>query len=222
MEGDIDGFKNFNQFFIRKLKKEARPVCEAPDLLACPADGRLLAYEKIDCNRVFLIKDKHFKLTDFIKNRALAHEYDNGSFICIRLCPSDYHRFHFPDSGVARKPVLINGYYYSVSPIALKRIPGLFCENKRIVTIFDSESFGKILIVEIGATCVGSIVQTFKTDERVSKGDEKGYFQFGGSSIVMLFKKGSIKIDDDLLSNTQKELETLVRMGERIGMVAQE
>jgi phosphatidylserine decarboxylase len=147
----------------------------------------------------------------------LAEEYDKGVCIVVRLCPADYDRFHFPDSGIPKGVRKINGMYYSVNPIALQEIAKIYCQNKREITFFESDHFDKIAYIEVGATCVGSIIQTYTKEEVVNKGEEKGYFKFGGSTVVLFLKKGQVKIDEDILKNTQKGIETKVNMGECIG-----
>ena len=134
-----------------------------------------------------------------------------------RLCPVDYHRFHFPCVGEAGIPRFINGWLYSVNPIALATRPSIFWENKRVVTAIESPALGQVQFVEIGATMVGSIRQTYTPGETVAKGDEKGYFAFGGSSVAVLFEKGRIEFDADLLENTVNGLETYAHVGERMG-----
>ncbi|TCO73164.1 phosphatidylserine decarboxylase [Marinisporobacter balticus] len=212
----IDEYHNFNDFFARKLKKEARPMSFDEEHLISPADGRVLAYENLDKDKLIQVKGSFYTLEEFFQDKNLANEYDKGICIVVRLCPADYHRFHFPDNGIPRTTRRINGRYYSVNPIALRKIMGIYCQNKREITLFESDSFGKIILAEVGATCVGSIIQTYKTGESVGKGDEKGYFKFGGSTVILFLKKGQLKVDKDILLNTKLGLETKVNMGEVI------
>ncbi|MGL4628732.1 MAG: phosphatidylserine decarboxylase, partial [Cetobacterium sp.] len=142
--------------------------------------------------------------------------FHGGTILIIRLAPVDYHRFHFPATGQIGKSKLIDGYYYSVSPYAIKKNFRVYCENKREVSILKTEKFGEIVLSEIGATMVGGIEQTYK-EGFVKKGDEKGYFFFGGSSCVLLFEKDKVQFDEDILENSKKGLETKVYMGEKIG-----
>jgi phosphatidylserine decarboxylase len=207
-------FRSFNDFFIRKLKAEMRPVHSDPDVVTLPADGRYLVYPQFDA---FMIKGKNFSLKEFLNNNALAHRYREGSMVIARLCPSDYHRFHFVCDGVPTKASLINGFLYSVHPMALRKITSILSENKRMVTEIETERFGTILYVEIGATNVGSMHQTYLHDEPVKKGDEKGYFEFGGSCIVLLFEKNRVVFDEDLVQNTKAGFETRANFGESLG-----
>lgn len=215
---DIKSYKNFNDFFTRKLKKKARPIISDDDVLISPADGKILAYENIDINKVIQVKGIMFTLKDLLLDDNLAEKYEGGTYVIVRLAPSDYHRFHFPDNGFVKESKPIKGHYYSVNPIALKKTVDLYCQNKREITILQSANFDDILFLEVGATCVGSIIQTYKQKTYVNKGDEKGYFKFGGSTVILLFKKDVINVDYDILNNTNSGYETKVNMGERIGI----
>jgi len=208
-------FNTFNDFFTRKLKPEFRPVNNDSSVVVSPGDGKILAYQNI-ANQNFIIKGYKFDVNSFLQNDSLADLYRDGSMISLRLCPTDYHRYHFPLGGTVLLKNKINGELYSVSPIALHSMVDIFLLNKREYIILANRRFGDIVMAEVGATMVGSIVQTY-TDNQVVKGEEMGYFKFGGSSIVLLFKKGTVNIDSDLLENTRKGLETQVKMGEEIG-----
>jgi phosphatidylserine decarboxylase len=208
-------FNNFNDFFTRKLKDDARPIDTSSTLVVSPADGKILAYADIS-NTDFIIKGYRFNVSSFLDNPELAQKYHDGALLIIRLAPADYHRFHFPVSGNISQNKKIDGDYYSVNPFALRKKAEIFCLNKREYTILSNPLFGDVVMAEVGATMVGSIIQTFKGSS-VNKGEEKGYFKFGGSTVVMLFEKSKIHIDEDLLINTAKGYETTVKMGERIG-----
>lgn len=208
-------FNNFNDFFTRKLRKEARPIDTGARIVVSPADGKILAYADIS-NSWFFIKGYRFDVYSFLNNPALANKYRDGALLIIRLAPMDYHRFHFPVSGNISLSKKIDGDYYSVNPFALRKKAEIFCLNKREFSIIRNPLFGDVIMCEVGATMVGSIVQTFQGN-KVNKGEEKGYFKFGGSTVVLLFEKDKIHIDTDLLINTSKGYETSVKMGERIG-----
>lgn len=214
---NITQYKSFNDFFARKLKKEARPISKDKNLLISPADGKVLAYENIDINMMLQVKGSYYRLDELLQDNELAREYHKGTCIVVRLAPIDYHRFHFPDSGIPSTSKKIKGHYYSVNPITLRAILEVYCQNKREVSVFNSDNFNKIVMVEVGATCVGSIVQTYEPDRHVNKGEEKGYFKFGGSTVIMLIKEGMVKIDKDIIENTDNGYETKVNMGEAIG-----
>lgn len=213
----IEDFKNFNDFFIRTLKENSRPISMDKDTLISPGDGRLFAYENISIHNLIQVKGIHYSLSELIGDNKLAKEFEGGVCLVLRLCPTDYHRFHFIDSGIPMKSTFINGNYYSVNPVALERIPKLYCQNKREWSLFKSDNFNDIIHIEVGATCVGSIIQTYTPSIKVSKGQEKGYFKFGGSTTIILLKKDIVKIDSDIITQTNLGFETKVLMGEAIG-----
>ena len=209
-------FNSFNDFFTRELKDNARAVDTSSTITVSPADGKLLAYADIS-NSDFIVKGYRFDVLSFLNNAGLAQNYLDGTLVIVRLAPPDYHRFHFPVSGSVSLNTLIDGDYYSVNPLALRKKAEIFCLNKREYTIVTNPLFGDVVVAEVGATMVGSIVQTY-TGDFVEKGQEKGYFKFGGSTVVLLFEKNKIRIDDDLLMNTLKGYETTIKQGERIGI----
>ena len=149
--------------------------------------------------------------------RAHAEKYAGGVCLILRLCPTDYHRFHFIDNGIPSETINIKGSYYSVNPVALDKIPKLFCQNKREYSIFHSENFGDILHIEVGASCVGTIIQSYTPNKEITKGDEKGYFKFGGSTTILFFEKNTVVIDKDILEQTSLGFECKVNLGDKIG-----
>ena len=217
LEKEVSDFKNFNDFFARKLLDEARPMNLNSETLISPGDGRLFAYENINMDNIVQVKGFTYSLRELISNDLVAKEFEGGTCLILRLCPTDYHRFHFIDNGTCGPSQKIKGAYYSVNPIALEKVPNLFCKNKREWSIFKSDNFGNIITMEVGATCVGTIIQTYRANTRVKKGAEKGFFKFGGSTTILFFKKDTIKIDDDIIIETKKGFESLVSMGESIG-----
>ncbi|RLD63143.1 MAG: phosphatidylserine decarboxylase [Bacteroidetes bacterium] len=214
-ESEKQKFISFNDFFTRKLKAGARKIDADSNVIISPGDGKILAYSNVS-NQNFIVKGYQFNLKKFLQSDSLAKKYLNGSIIILRVCPTDYHRFHFPVDGKISELTKIKGDYYSVSPIAVKKMIEIFCQNKREYVTIYTKKFGDVIMTEVGATMVGSIIQTYKGYKAV-KGEDKGFFKFGGSSVVLLFEKNKIKIDEDLLRNTQNNLETEVKMGEKIG-----
>jgi phosphatidylserine decarboxylase len=215
----VDSFGCFNDFFIRKLKPSSRPIQSDPERAILPADGRYLVYRDLAQVSGFFIKGQEFSLPVFLDDPVLSRRFSEGSMVIARLCPTDYHRFHFPCDGKASKPRLINGPLFSVNPIALRKKLSILWENKRLITEIESLQFGLVLMIEIGATAVGSIHQTYEPCQSVYKGDEKGFFSFGGSCIVLLFEKGRIKLDEDLVINSRRYLETRANFGGSLGTV---
>jgi phosphatidylserine decarboxylase len=213
----VDSYRSFNDFFIRHLKPTVRPIAPGKDVAVIPADGRYYFYQDLTQADGFIVKGRKFCLETLLGDRALAARYVGGSMLLARLCPVDYHRFHFPCDGVAAPARLINGWLYSVNPLAVKRNIVIFTENKRAVTELVSEPFGRIQYLEIGATNVGSIIQTYIPNTLQGKGAEKGYFSFGGSALVLLFEPGRIQFDQDLLEATAQGLEIRCLMGQSLG-----
>ncbi len=204
-------YKSFNEFFFRKLKSEARPIASAP--IVFPADGRHFGFSDISKIDSFFVKGQTFDLPALLGDPALAKKYANGSLVLSRLCPVDYHRFHFPAAGIPSETHTIPGPLFSVSPIALAKKLSYLWTNKRTLTQLRTENFGTILLLEIGATCVGSIHQTYTPEQTVEKGAEKGYFAFGGSSTITIFEPGKVSLAKDLLENSSKQIELYARIG---------
>jgi phosphatidylserine decarboxylase len=212
---DALSYEHFNAFFYRKLKPGARPISEAA--VVFPADGRHLGFANAEDVAGVFIKGQKWDLRKLIGDDELYKEFAGGSLVLSRLCPVDYHRYHFPLAGVPSETVLVNGPLFSVSPIALRQNLDYLWQNKRTRTVLETPQHGKVLIMEIGATCVGSICQTFIAGKHVEKGAEKGYFAFGGSSTITIFQKGKVTLDADLLENSAKQQELYAKMGDSMG-----
>jgi phosphatidylserine decarboxylase len=223
-EIDVDEFakspfdyKTFNEFFYRALKPEARPIAAGDRVAVFPADGRHLAFQDIQAAAGFYVKGAKFSFAELLGNEQEAEKFAGGAMLISRLCPVDYHRFHFPVGGVPGESRLIKGWLYSVSPVALRRRLRYLIENKRIVTLIETQEFGTVAMVEVGATNVGSIQQSFVPGRAVKKGDEKGLFAFGGSCVITVFQSGRIRFDADILEQSTMQIETFARMGDRMG-----
>lgn len=215
---DPASFRSFNEFFFRKLKPTARPIADAP--VVFPADGRHLGFPDISAIDSFFVKGQRLDLPALLGDAALAAQYANGSLVLSRLCPVDYHRFHFPAAGLPSETRLINGSLFSVSPLALARNLSYLWTNKRTLTKLKTETLGTILLLEIGATCVGTIEQTFTPGSRVEKGAEKGYFAFGGSSTITVFEPGAVTLADDLIEHSARQTELYARVGSAMASVS--
>jgi len=210
-------YKTFNEFFYRALKPAARPIAAGARVAAFPADGRHLALPNVDTVAGFYVKGMTFSLVELLGDEVLAKKFAGGGMLISRLCPVDYHRFHFPVAGVPDESRLINGWLYSVSPIALRRNVRYLVENKRELTLLESAEFGTVAILEVGATNVGTIKQSYVPGRAVAKGDEKGFFAFGGSCVITLFQCGRIRFDADLVAAGEKQMELYAKMGDRMG-----
>ncbi len=213
----VESFKSFNEFFIRRLKPNARPIKSGDETAVLPADGRYFVFENCSTVDGFLIKGQKFSLIELLRDEQLAKRYEDASMAIARLCPADYHRFHFPCECVPGPARLINGPLFSVNPLALRKNIHFLTENKRMISCLETTHFGSVLFIEIGATCVGTIHQTYTPGFPVAKGDEKGYFSFGGSCIILLFEANRIAFDTDLIEASSQKIETLGLFGQSLG-----
>jgi phosphatidylserine decarboxylase len=211
----VESFTSFNDFFIRKLKAGARPIDPGSNIAVMPADGRYHFYPKITSGTRFSVKKRLFDLETLFQSKELAARYDGGSLVMARLCPTDCHRFYFPIDCVPSSAKLINGKLYSVNPIATRDNPWIWGVNRRVLTMLSSDIFGEVAYFEVGATNVGSITQTYTPHTPQKKGDEKGYFSFGGSALLLFFEPGKISFDSDLLQGDGLEIRCLI--GQSLG-----
>lgn len=217
----IEKFRNFNEFFYRALKADARPcsALDRPEIITSPADCRSVVFNTLDTAQSIWVKGR-----DFTVERLLASgypedtkRYQGGALGIFRLAPQDYHRFHIPVDGVMGEPKLIDGEYYTVNPMAIRSALDVYGENVRILVPIDSETHGRVMVVCVGAMMVGSTVITRKAGEKVKRAEELGYFKFGGSTLLVLFEPGIMVWDDDLVDNSTGALETLVSCSARYG-----
>ena len=216
IELPLESYPSFNAFFSRKLKPNARPFIPDSDIFCAPGDGKVLVYPQLTEHTRIPVKGASITLESLLASEVAAQTYYDGSALILRLAPYDYHRFHFPDKGKVSPARYISGQYHSVNPIALSKIPHIYCLNKRAITDFYSQNFGHIAYIEIGAITIGSIMQTHKPGI-VTKGQEKGYFQYGGSTLVLLFEPGAIAFERDLIQDSAKNLEVSVLAGSQLG-----
>lgn len=210
-------FRTFNEFFCRALKPSARPIAPGDDVAVLPADGRHLAFQDVEATDGFYVKGSKFTLTELFGDAALAAPFAGGSMLISRLCPVDYHRFHFPVAGVPGDARLLRGSLYSVNPIALRRNVQYLVQNKRMLTLIESAAFGTVAMFEVGATCVGTIRQLYVNDRLNAKGEEKGLFKFGGSCVITVFQRGRITLAEDLATQGRNHREVYARMGDVLG-----
>ncbi len=211
-----DSYTSFNDFFIRPLKPEARPWQKDASKILSPADGRVLVFPKLDEDLFVPVKGHPFSIRKMLP--GLSDRFIGGALAIVRLCPADYHRYHFPCDGKIVGSKLIEGPLHSVNPIALGAGPDVFGENKREITLIDTEKAGQIAFVEVGAFGVGAIVNT-KTSGAVQMMDEKGYFKFGGSTTVLVFEPGKIEFSADLAQNSAQGKETLIKVGQPLATI---
>ncbi len=206
-------YKSFNDFFTRKIISKKRPISKKSNELISIADSKLLYYEISNATEM-KIKGKTYTVKELVRDKKLAEEYKNGVCLVFRLTVDDYHRYSFVDDGEVVKTKKINGILHTVGPIAFKRYK-VFKENQREYSILSTKNFGDVIQMEVGALMVGKIVNhDIKT---FHKGQEKGYFLFGGSTVILLLKENIVKIDEDIVKNSLNGIETKVKLGEVIG-----
>jgi len=207
-------YNSYNEFFSREIREEARPVDMDSSHFISPADSKLTVIP-IGDDTFFNIKHTRYNVESLLKNRSLAEEYKGGYVMIFRLCVDDYHRYCYVADGEKGENTFIKGVLHTVNPIANDYYP-IYKENSREYTTLETTDFGKLTIIEVGALLVGKIVNNHGK-ARVKRGQEKGYFQFGGSTVVVLVKKDKVIIDSDIMENSLADIETIVRMGEKIG-----
>lgn len=211
-----DSYLSFNEFFIRKFKPGQRSFVQNPKKMPAFAEARYVGFKTITDELTFPVKGKHLTAQGMLANPQLAKVFEGGPLMVARLCPVDYHRYHYPDSGQVLEHYMIHGEYDSVNPLALKLKSDILIANERQVSVLETENFGKIAYIEVGAICVGKIVQSHPWDKKFSRGDEKGYFLFGGSTVVILGEKGAWEPSQDILENTAKGVETYIKLGDEV------
>ncbi len=212
-----DSYTSFNDFFVRKLKPGARPLAGGADTVVFGADGRHLGFPDASQVSGVFVKGQQWDIAAFLGDAELAKTYARGTLVLSRLCPVDYHRFHFPADGTPGPARWVPGTLWSVNPIALRQRLSYLWENKRVVTVLETPKFGRVLLLEIGATNVGSINETYTPGQPVARGDEKGYFAFGGSATATIFEPGRVRLADDLVEQTRQGRELYARMGTKLG-----
>ena len=211
---EIDGIKTFNQFFRRKIKEGKRPFDMEPTHLCAPCDG-LLSVWNITEDTVLPVKQSQYTVSSLLRDKELAAEYKDGLCLVFRLCVDNYHRYSYADSGKKGPNIFIPGVLHTVRPIALESRP-VFVENCREYTTIESPVFGKLVQMEVGAMLVGRIVN-LEGEGNAERGKEKGFFEYGGSTIILLVKKDMVKLYQDILDKSQAGIESPVKMGQTIG-----
>lgn len=206
-------YKSYNDFFIRKIKDSKRPIFANKEALISPCDSKLIVYT-INKDLTLKIKDSYYSI-DTLIDKKILNEYKDGYACVFRLSTDDYHRYCYIDSGTKDKNHYIKGIFHTVQPISLKHY-NFYKTNSREWTILNTNNFGKVIDIEIGALGIGRITNHHE-EYSFKKGEEKGYFEFGGSTIVLLFKKNTIELDEDIINNSKENIETIVKYGEKIG-----
>lgn len=208
-------YRSFNACFCRRIRPELRPIDRTPDTLIAPCDGLLSVY-RADGDTVLPVKQSQYRLPGLLGDVALAERYRDGYVLVFRLCVNHYHRYIYPESGVKSANRFLPGRLHTVRPIALEREP-VFTENCRSVCSVQTERFGLLTQIEVGAMLVGRICNLHEGEREVARGEEKGYFEYGGSTVILLAERGAIAEPTELLRSTAAGIETPVKVGEAVG-----
>ncbi|MGY3779197.1 phosphatidylserine decarboxylase [Isobaculum melis] len=207
-------YRSFNDFFKRELINPPNPQTLDVDTFYSPCDGKVSVYP-ITENQSFYIKKSEYRIKDLLQDEALAQEYMNGQMLIFRLTPDDYHHYAYFDSGQIRSQKKIKGVLHTVRPISLEQ-ENVYIRNAREVTVMETAHFGLVTQIEVGALLVGKIVN-LKDAGAFNAFEKKGYFEFGGSTIILLFKENSVELSTELIDNTQKDQESIVKLGDKLG-----
>lgn len=210
-------YKSYNDFFTRRIKEGKRQINFSEDVLISPSDGNATAVP-ISEKTVLSIKNTEYTLGELLRDDELAQEFRGGTCFIIRLAVDNYHRYCYVCSGKKSKNIHIKGVLHTVNPVAAEHAP-IYKENSREYTVIQSEKFGKVLQMEVGALVVGKISNYHTGECSVEKGCEKGMFEFGGSTIIVLTQKDKITASPDIVANSGEDCETIVKMGEKIGTI---
>ena len=213
----LESFRSFNDFFIRELVDGARVIDQEPSHLISPADSRLMVFNMASGLEI-PVKGYWYSLLQLVKDKNIAKKYADGWCFVYRLAPPDYHRFCYIDNGKQEKVKRLRGVLNSVHPIALKSKKSLLSKNYRELTVLHTENFGDVIHIEVGALLVGKVIQRDREAHSFRKGEENGWFEYGGSTVIQLFTKDAIKPDDDIMKYSAKGIETLVKVGEKTGI----
>lgn len=212
------GFQSFNDFFIREFVPGARTFLTDAKKMPAFSEGRYLGFESLSMEQTYPVKGQDLSPDVILGGRKVAQPFQGGPLLISRLCPVDYHRFHYPDGGETQESFRIPGKLYSVNPVALASNSQIFAVNERVVSILQTENFGKLAYVEVGAICVGKIVQTHPSEGAFERGAEKGYFLFGGSTVILFGEPGKWTPSADILEKTRQKQEVYIQLGDEVAL----
>lgn len=208
-------YVSFHDFFLRRIRPECRPMTLGGTVLMSPCDCKASVYP-IEEDSSFRIKDVNYTVGEVLRDEELAAEYLGGWFFLLRLCVEDYHHYFYPVSGEKSEDRRIEGTLYTVHPL-IHKYEKVYRENTRQFCTITTANGAKVLMMEVGALGVGRIVNENTETGSVRQGEEKGHFEFGGSTVLVLAPKNTYAPSEDLLRNTEAGGETIVKLGEEIG-----
>lgn len=214
----LEAFQSFNDFFVRELRPQARPISSTPRAAIIPADGRYKFFEGIGPEIALFVKGNELFLGDLLSGFANVRDYLGGTLILGRLCPLDCHRFYSPSRAQIGSPHTFEGLLYSVNPLATSQNGAILARNRKTILSLNSEDFGQFLLIAIGATCVGTVHLTYPRGSFVERGQELGYYSFGGSALIALFRPGTLQLAGDLQRLSAQPREIYCKIGQDLGV----
>jgi phosphatidylserine decarboxylase len=214
-----NSYQSFNEFFIREFEDGQRNFVIDDTKMPAFSEARYFGHDSINDEVDIPVKGKLLNAKDLLGGSTWSATFEGGPLLVARLCPVDYHRYHYPLAGKTLDSFQIQGQYHSVNPLALKAKPEIFIINERRASILQTEKFGKLAYIEVGAAMVGKIIQSHDENKPHAKGDQKGYFLFGGSTVILLGEKGKWRPSDDILSNTKAGIETYLHLGDEVALL---
>ena len=214
-----NSYKNFNEFFIREFEDGKREFLKDEAKMPAFCEARYFGYRQIEDEVKVPVKGKFLNAKDLLGNSKWDKTFEDGPLIIARLCPVDYHRYHYPLDGKTLDSFQVSGQYHSVNPLALKVRENIFLINERRASILETKNFGKLAYIEVGAAMVGKIIQSHDESKSFRRGDEKGYFLFGGSTVILLGEKGKWEPSKDIIENTQNGFETYLKLGDEVASI---
>ncbi len=209
-------YRSYREFFLRRFRPGVRTFVDGQAFPAF-AEGRYFAFRQIEDSICYPVKGCFLRAQDLVGPRLNLDSFDPGAMFIARLCPIDYHYFHFPDDGSIIERFTVPGAYYPVSIKGITKKQDTFLSNIRQINLLKTQYFGRLIYIEVGAMCVGRIHETHPNERRFQRGDEKGYFDFGGSTVIVICEKGLVTPSEDILEQTAQGRETLIKLGEEIG-----
>ena len=209
-------YKSFNDFFCRTIREGARPIDRSEKSIVSPCDGKVQAFSIAE-DSTFTIKGIDYSMRSLLRDPELAGKYCGGTLMLFRLSVDDYHHYCYPVDGIEDGSRVLQGVFHTVNPVAAAKKP-VYCENSREYSILETEKSGDILLMEVGALSVGKIIN-LRREGLVKKGEEKGHFAFGASSIILCFEKDAVIPDSDIFLNTLRGCETVVKMGTQVASI---
>jgi phosphatidylserine decarboxylase len=213
-------YRSYAEFFVRRFRPDVRKFPSDPEEMGAFAEARYFAWECLAADQQFPIKGYSLSAEHILGNRELAQPFIGGPVILARLSPMDYHHAHYPDDGMTLQQAWLGRRLWTINWHALLNQPDILFRNERQINILQTENFGRLAFVEIGALSVGRIVQVHPLDTRFRRGEEKSVFNFGGSAIIVFGEAAAWRPCDDLLAHTKEGVETFVQLGGTVGLSA--